>query len=170
MFLRLILMVAIVAVATSLGGCLGGSIVYKDSQAVQQKLDLPYATLYILREALHVSKGASDEAVRIDINGHEVVKLVQGEYAMLRIKPTEGTIRIKSYSIVGNNPVTREMSGEETFNFAAGQTNFINVRRIDGEFRGVYFIPERIEFNKARKLAEKLRPAGDAKEHRIDAL
>ena len=153
----------------TLSGC-SGTFLIKDNQALQTNLEQEYSTVYILREKPKYLSGLPNQAISIDINGHEIGNLSFGEYIMLRIKPTEGTIRFTSMDTYGAIHEPRELSGEETFNFAAGQTNFIRTRFIDGEFRGAYFVPERIEFNLARELAKELKPYKIEKGSRITDL
>lgn len=153
----------------SLSGCTG-TYVINDSQALQSNLDQEYSTVYILRERPKYATGFPDQPIKIDINGYEMGELSYGEYIILHIKPTEGTIRFLSLDVYGPIHEPRELAGEETFNFAAGQTNFIRTQFIDGEFRGAYFKPERIEFNRARKLAENLKPYKIKKGQRITDL
>ncbi len=154
---------------TSLSGCTGTHII-KKSQALQPNLDQEYSTIYILRERPEYGTGFPDQPIKIDINGYDMGALSYGEYLMLHIKPTEGTMRFSSLDVYGPVNEPRGLSGEETFNFAAGQTNFIRAKFIDGEFRGAYFKPERIEFNRARKLAENLKPFKIKKGQRITDL
>ena len=144
--------------------------VIEQSEALQHNLNQPYSTVYILRERPRYISGLPDQPINIDINGYEVGSLSHSEYIMLRIVPTEGTIRFSSLDIFGNDPQPRWLNGEETFNFAAGQTNFIRTKFIDGEFRGAYFVPERIEFNLARELAKILKPFNIEEGQRITDL
>lgn len=153
----------------TLSGCTGTHLI-EDSPILQPNLNQEYSTIYILRERPRYSTGFPDQPIKIDINGSDVGTLSYSEYIMLRIKPTEGTIRFLSLDVYGPIKQPRELAGEETFNFAAGQTNFILAKFINGEFRGAYFVPERIEFNRARKLAEKMKPYKIEKGHRITDL
>lgn len=159
----------LVMLSMLLSGCAGSKIV-RDSPIIQQNLDQPYSTIYFLRNDDKVFRGLAEDAVWVEINGQNVVKLAKGEYAMIRIKPIESTVRVISMSYIGTNPYPQEVYGEDTFNFAANQTNFINISIRDGEFRGVYFMPVRVESNEARAIARDLRPAGVDKGHRIENL
>jgi len=154
---RKFITIAAVILIISLSGCSGTHLI-DDSQALQLNLEQEYSTIYILRENPKYLTGFPNQPIRIDINGYDIGALSYGEYIMLRIKPTEGTVRFSSMDVYGSIQKPRELSGEETFNFSAGQTNFIRTRFIDGEFRGAYFVPERIEFNLARELAKELKP------------
>lgn len=157
MYSRLVLIIGTALLSMILSGCTGTKVI-QESEALQANLNQPYSTVYILRERPRYISGLPDQPIKIDINGYEVGALSYSEYIMLRIVPTEGTIRFTSLDVFGAVPEPRWMVGEETFNFAAGQTNFIRAKFIDGEFRGAYFVPERIEFNLARELAKTLKP------------
>lgn len=157
MYSRLIVIIGIALLSMMLNGCTGTKVI-EESEALQHNLTQPYSTVYILRERPRYISGLPDQPVKIEINGYEVGALSYSEYIMLQIVPTEGTIRFTSLDIYGAVPDPRWMTGEETFNFAAGQTNFIRAKFIDGEFRGAFFVPERIEFNLARELAKTLKP------------
>ncbi len=166
--MRLFLLLASIAALTQVG-CVDTRLI-ANSPIVETKLDQPYSTVYFLREDRGLTRGLPDDTVLIDINGNDLGWLAQGEYVMFRIKPIEATVRVRSWDIVGDQAAPQELSGEETFNFAAGQTNFIRLKMIDGEFRGTYYLPERIESAKARLLSEKLKPVGEAKKHPISTL
>ncbi len=166
---RLLLALMLGVIAVMVSGCSGTQII-EDSPVMQLNPEQPYSTVYILREHPKYRTGFPEQPIKIDINGHDVGSLSYGEYIMLKIKPTEGTIRFTSLDIYGPVPDPRELSGEETFNLAAGQTNFIRVKFIDGEFRGAYFVPERIEFNTAREISKRLRPYDVESGHLISDL
>ena len=158
-----------VAAVLLLSACVESKI-FKKSEIIQHQLEQQYSVVYFLREDTGLIRGLPDDKVLIDINGHNLVRLAIGEYVMFRIKPIEATVRISSYDIAGKDPYPREMFGEDTFNFVAGQTNFIRVKMIDAEFRGTYFEPERVESFVAREISKKLRPAGEAAENPISDL
>lgn len=166
--MRLFLWLASI-MALALTGCVDTRLI-ANSPIVETKLDQPYSTVYFLREDLGLNRGLPDDTVLIDINGNDLAWLAQGEYVMFRIKPIEATVRVRSSDIIGDTPTPQELAGEETFNFAAGQTNFIRLKMVDGEFRGTYYQPERVESAKARQLSETLKPVGEAKRHPISKL
>lgn len=159
----------LLALLALLSACAGSKIVH-DSPILEPKPDQPYSTIYFMRKDDKVYRGLAEDAVWIEINGQNVVKLAKGEYAMIRIKPIESTVRVISMSYIGTNPYPQEVFGEDTFNFAANQTNFIDISLRDGEFRGIYFMPVRVESKDARAIARDLKPVGVSKEQRIENL
>lgn len=144
--------------------------VFKDSPLSPPTSEEPYTTVYFLRELKEPQMKLARNAVNIEINNQPLMKLSMGEYVMVRLVPTEATVTVKSLSFMGGKVDPVILSGSKTFNFAAGQTNFIRIKLIDEEFRGVYYEPQRIEFNEAREIAKRLRPKGVARKHPIERL
>lgn len=153
-----------------LSGCTSTQYLASGASVLQKNLDQPYSTVYILREELNLYVGPAQGLVTVEINGNDVVKLASGHYVMLRVKPGESLVVIKSLSKVGNDPEPREMLGTALFNFSAGQTNFLRLKIFNEEFRGVYYQPERIEFNRARGLVRALKPVKVPQQAQIDRL
>lgn len=164
-----LLLAAAAGLSLILAGCLDSRVI-KNSPALQTNLEEPHSSVYFLRPDREKLMGVSDNAVTIEINGEKVLLLAKGEYALLRLKPTRGTVTVKTWSRVGGKISPEEVSGSETFNFAAGQTNFIQLKLFNEEFRGVYYVPERIEFSSARTIARDLRPMGEARKRPITGL
>lgn len=164
------ILIGMMALIAGLTGCTNSKI-YEKSRALQLNENDAYSTVYFLRpEVKRGITGVVDNSIRVEINGEETVALSQGEYVMVRVVPSEAVVTFKSLSMVGSKIEPQEMRGSQTFNFAAEQTNFILVKAINEEFRGAYFMPERIEFNEARKIARDLTPAGAARKRPIEKL
>lgn len=159
----------ICALALTLGACTS-SRVQKESTLFPLTEDDSFSTVYIFREADKTRMAVAEDAIKIEINGEALLKMSMGEYFMVRIIPMEGTVTVKNLSYVTDKPDPVVMEESRTFNFAADQTNFIRLKAINEEFRGVYFIPERIEFDEAREISKRLRPSGLARKHPIRKL
>jgi hypothetical protein len=152
-----------------LGACSNTGVV-KNSPLFPATEDDPYATIYFIREVVRTRMPVSEEAVTIEINDQELLKLSMGDYTMVRILPTEGTVTVKNLAMYTDKLEPIEMTGSNTFNFASGQTNFILLKTINEEFRGVYYEPVRIEFNEAREISRYLAPRGMARKYPIKKL
>lgn len=157
-------------VLAMLTGCSGTRVLSTAEPALQRNPQLPSSTVYILREESNFYLGPANGPVRIEINGHDVAAINEGDYIMLKVKPGESLVVTKNMSKFGAELHPREMTATATFNFGAGQTNFIRLKVYNGEFRGVYFTPERIEFNRARELVKRLRAVNTPANQRIDRL
>lgn len=164
---RQLLMLSVLVI---LAGCSGTRVLPTAEPALQRNPELPFSTVYILREESNFYLGPANGPVRIEINGHDVVSINESDYIMVRVKPGESLVVTKNMSRYGAELHPREMTATATFNFAAGQTNFIRLKVYNGEFRGVYFTPERIEFNRARDLVKRLRAIDVPANLRIDRL
>lgn len=163
-------LIGLVLALLVLTGCSGTRVLSSAEPVLQNNTALPYSTVYILRETSNMYLGPANGPVKVEFNGHDVLSINEGDYTMVRVKPGETLVVVKNMSMYGSDLHPREMTGSTTFNFGVGQTNFIRLKVYNGEFRGVYFTPERIEFNRARVLVQQLRDVAVPAKARIDRL
>lgn len=159
--------VAAVLVATAISGC---AVPGLDMTRVASKHPLleqgagQYATVYFIRPNTERAMGFPDNPLTIEMDQEKLLTLGKGEYTMLRLKPrVTTTMTLKSKTAVGPNWTIKEMSKDKVWSFAGGQTYFLVLKPVDGEFRGVHFIAESVDLFSAKEAAPKLHAVGVAK-------
>lgn len=121
------------------------------------------ATVYFLRPEPERRMGFADNPVVVELNQDRLMKLGLGEYTVVRLVPRASVFTLRNWTEAGPNWDIRELERQYRFEFEPGQTYFIVVTAIDGEFRGVHFLAESVDAIKAREVAVRLRPVGDAR-------
>jgi hypothetical protein len=131
-------------------------------------VDFAYA--YFIRPKPYKSKGVADEAVRIEFQEKVLLELDEGSYALLRIKPSKGELKVYNKTKFINKIHPVEVWRAREYKFIEGKTYFIHIKRIDEEFRGVFYDPEPVDFEAAKTLAKKPRASGEARNAPIEKL
>jgi hypothetical protein len=129
-----------------------------------------YANVYFIRPKMFKSKGVADKAVRIEFLGKPMLKMGEGSYTLLRIKPSKGQLKVFSQTKFTNEPVPIEVWRAREYKFIEGKTYFIHIRQVNEEFRGVFYDPEPVSLGQAKKLLENARASGAARSAPIDEL
>ena len=120
------------------------------------------AKVYFIRPMTERRMGAADNLITIDINRNRLLKIDKGEYTLVDLKPNDNVeITINSITAWGTTHEIKEVSKTRRFSLESGQTYFISAKMVDGEFRGVYFLPKSIDLETAKKITKRLRPIGD---------
>jgi hypothetical protein len=134
--------------------------------------DAKYATVYFIRPWLFKSKGAADKPVRVEYQDKLLLKIDEGSYTLLRIKPGKGDVKTFSFTRFINQSEPIEVWRVRRYKFIAGKTYLILLHRIDEEFRGVFYEPEPITLKQAKVLLERerIRSSGAARRAPIDKL
>ena len=81
---------------------------------------------------------------------------------MAYLKPRQITVTLKNLAQAGGRWEVKEMERSRQFRLQPDGTYFINANAVDGEFRGVRFIPEMVSQFEAKKISEYLRAVGKA--------
>lgn len=160
----LILLLAGVLVSCSSAKMIKNSFVDNDSE------DQYVAKVYFIRTMPLKYKGVADNRISIDINGEPLLKIDEGAYTMVRIKPTKTAVTTHSRTLftTGFEPINVTRTRE--YNFIAGKTYFINLDRVNEEFRGIYYDPAPVTLEVAKKLAKPLRAVGKARDEPIENI
>jgi hypothetical protein len=149
--------------ALGVSGCASTKIV-SNHPLMEKSGSGPYATVYFLRPNTERAMGFPDNPLTIEMDQEKLLTLGKGEYTMLRLKPRiTTTMTLKSKTAVGPNWTIKEMSKDKKWSFAAGQTYFLVLKPVDGEFRGVYFVAESVDLFSAKEVAPKLHAVSVAK-------
>ncbi len=110
------------------------------------------ATVYFIRPRAYKSKNVSNDTVRIAFKGQTLLTQDEGTYTLLYIKPSKGALKIHSKTLYADQRVPIDVWRERVYKFIAGRTYFIHVRQIDEEFRGVFYEPEPVDLQEAKRL------------------
>ena len=101
--------------------------------------------------------GISDNAVRVILNDELLMKLGKGEYTRVHVVPRDYTVTLRNKSEVGPDWRVKNMRKRSRWAFEAGETYYLAVKAVDGEFRGVTFNIERLNEHDANKMMAQLR-------------
>lgn len=137
--------------ATLLGGC--GITVYPDNPLLQGVTDkTPTACVYFIRPALIKPKGFADKPMTVTFEGEKLLTIDQGFYTMLKMKPGKGDVITHSMTKFTTRPEPIKVARKREYNFIAGKTYFIYLKRIDDGFRGVFYDPAPASLAEAKKV------------------
>lgn len=129
-----------------------------------------YANVYFIRPKMYKTKYVADYPVHIEYLGKPLLKMDEGSYTLLRIKPSKGQIKVFSETKFTNRPVPIEVWRARQYKFIAGKTYFIHIRQENEEFRGVFYDPQPVSLDQAKRLLENARASGAARSAPIDKL
>jgi hypothetical protein len=150
-------------------GC-GSTSVNDDHILVESEDGNPAANVYFIRPFTYRERGISDNPVKIELNRKELITLGKGEYTLVHIKPVDATITTRSFTMHTNKLMPVEISRSANMHFEHGQTYFIHIRQVNEEFRGVYYLPELIGLETAKRMTAELRADGAARSAEIEDL
>ena len=151
----------VVTAALLVSGC--WTTVRSDNPQIQNDAAAPHARVYFIRPRTERFMGMADNRVSIALNTEPLLELVKGEYTFIDLIPGKADIAITNQTTYGPSHKIKNETRSRPFTFAAGQTYYIAVTPIDGEFRGVRFVPREVDLSEARTLAERARGVGNAR-------
>ena len=151
---------------TAVTGC-ASTEVKSGNPLVQTDPEAPCARVYFLRPRTERSMGVADNVINIELDQRPLLTLAKGDYVYVNLKPGEVMTTIKSMTSWGPQGEVKEMAKGRSFNFVDGETYFIVIRPVDGEFRGVFFVPGEVDLFTAKEIAKRLRAVGDASKQPI---
>ena len=166
---RIFSVVFLVSVVLVTSGC-GSTSVNKKHILVETDSEKPSANVYFIRPFTYRERGIADNPVKIELNRKELITLGKGEYTLVHIKPVDATITTRSFTMFTNKLMPVEMTRRANMNFESGQTYFIHIRQVNEEFRGVYYLPELIGLETAKRITAELRATGGARGAKIKNL
>lgn len=121
------------------------------------------AAVYFIRPPTEKPMGAADNIIKVSINDTELLEIDKGEYLLVHLKETErARITARNDTAFGPYNKLQTMSKTREFNFAAGRTYYIELHMVDGEFRGVHYVPTAIDAETAVTLTRRMRAVGNA--------
>jgi hypothetical protein len=128
------------------------------------------ASVYFIRPKPYKTKGVANDPVRIEYQGKLLLKMDEGSYTLLHIKPSKGLVKVFSKTMFTNDKLPIEVWRARHYKFIPGKTYFIYIHQINEEFRGVFYDPEPVSLREAKTLLETTRAAGAARNAPIDKL
>jgi len=137
---------------------------------IQADQNRPRATVYFIRPKTEHVAGYADNVLDVELDGEGLMELAKTEYTLVYLKPRDVTITLRNRTQARGRWDVTEMARSRQFSFKAGETYFILTKMIDGEFRGVLFIPEALSQYEAKNTARFLTPVGLARDHPISDL
>jgi len=143
-----------------LGGC--WTTIKESHPLLESQPAAPYARVYFLRPRTERFMGMADNRVTILLDQQPLLELVKGEYTLVRIKPGQAWVAIENQTTYGPAHRVKTETRSRSFTFVAGQTYYIAVKPIDGEFRGVHFLPQALTLAEAQHLKPRMRAVGAA--------
>lgn len=157
---------AVVLMAFAMAGC---AVLHSDVQEshplVYKGGDAPYTTVYFIRPWTERAAGFSDNTLSVDLDGRPLLFLNKGEYTMVRLQPrVRATLTLRNQTEVGPDWRIKEMVKDYEYAFEAGNSYFIVIEPIDGEFRGVYFVPKTVDLFTAKEYVDSVRAVGPARD------
>ncbi len=159
----------IVILSVLISSC-GSTSVNRKHILLETDKEVAAANVYFIRPFTYRERGIADNPVKIELNRKEIISLGKGEYTMVRIRPVEATITTKNYSMFTNKLMPVEMTRNATMTFYAGKNYFIHIKQVNEEFRGVYYLPELIGLETAKRMTLDLKSSGVASDADIQKL
>lgn len=137
---------------------------------LQSDLKSEFAKVYFLRPPTEHVQGYADNPLIVEVDSERLLELGKGDYALAYLKPRSVSITARNLTQTRGRWEVTPQTRTRSFDFAAGKSYFILMRPVDGEFRGVAFIPESVGLFEAKNIAKVLKPTGDAKRAKIADL
>ena len=157
----------VVAVVLLLAGC-ASSRVHMDHPLVKEEWvgrqeGERLARVYFIRPYTERYMGYADNRLVVEADRFPLMEIAKGEYTLLPMVPGEVWITVTNLTAWGPHSEVKEMQRSRRFEFRPGQTYYLIFRVVDGEFRGVFFLPELVDAYTARDLTRHMKPVGLAR-------
>ncbi len=149
----------------------GCATVYTQHPALADKAGPDVASVYFIRTVPVYTNDFADAPVIIEFQGKKLLKLGEGVYTLLYLKPAKGKLKVYNNTLFTNQLDSQRVWKERDYRFIAGRTYFIHIEQIDEEFRGIFYEPGLVPLQQAKQLIKHLRRMGTkAAAHPIDKL
>jgi len=156
--------------AISLVSCSFNKINTKNSLVQQDANSDEAAKVYFIRPMPFKYKGIADNTLTVALNNEPLLKINEGQYTLVRIKPSKVHVVTHSKTMFTNKFQPINVTRTREYQFLAGKTYFIELKRINEEFRGIYYDPASVNLEQAKQLSEHLTALGDARREPIRSL
>ena len=162
-------MAAWLGAVLGLSACAASSI-DNANPLISDRPDLLVAKVYIIRPRTERYLGMADNSIAVELDRRPLMRLAKGEYTLLRLHPGSAWLGLRSMTTWGPGHKIKEMSTVKEFTFEPGETYYIAIRPIDGEFRGVKYEAALVDRERAVQLSRYLNAFGQARGDPIRAL
>lgn len=159
-----ILLLALFAV-----GC-ANPVNVKHTQVQTGAEDEHIAKVYFIRPMPLKFKGIADKKVRVEFQNETLLTLNEGQYTLVKLKPSKGEVVTHSKTKFTNNDLPIDVSRAREYRFIAGKTYFIHLKRVDEEFRGIFYDPSPVTYEQALELSKRLQALGAAADEPINQI
>lgn len=129
-----------------------------------------FASVYFIRPRPFKPKGVADKTITVDYQDKTILTIDEGNYTLLRIKPSTGMIKVHSETKFTNQLTPIKVWRSRQYKFIEGKTYFIHLKRVDEEYRGIFYEPQPVKFDQAKSLADDTFASGEARSKPIDEL
>ena len=161
--------VTLLLVISWLAACASAKV-HDNSFMAPEAKDQHLAKIYFLRSKPVKFKGVADSRILVDINGTPLVSIDEGAYTLVKIKPTKAKITTHSKTKFTTQFKPINVTRTREYNFIAGKTYFINLNRVNEEFRGIFYDPAPVSLEEAQQIAYPLRAVGEARAEPISSI
>lgn len=144
----------------TLSGC-GVVSINRHNPALQLTPDVAPAKVYFIRTRPVKPKGIADNNLYVEYQGQKLLSIAEGTYALVEMNPGKGEIITHSKTMFTNRLMPIKVTRKRFFTFVSGGTYFINIKRDNQEFRGIFYDPEPVDLATAKSLTEDLRASGN---------
>jgi len=160
----LLLVLSTVLVSCSTAKTINNSYIEENAE------DQHVAKIYFMRAMPVKFKGVADSKISVDLNGEPLLNIDEGAYTMVKIKPIKASITTHSRTMFTTKSEPIKVTRTREYNFVAGKTYFINLVRVNEEFRGIYYDPAPVSLDQAKEISLKLLPYGQARKEPIQKI
>jgi len=129
-----------------------------------------FSYVYFIRPKPYKAKGVADETIRIEFQEETLLTIDEGSYTLLRMKPSKGQLKVFNETKFINKTFPVKVWRAREYKFIAEKTYFIYLKRINEEFRGIFYDPQPVNFEQAKTLSQKPRASGEARNAPIEKL
>lgn len=154
----------------SLAGCsvLHVTKVYNDHPLLHNDTLEESAMVYFIRPKTEHPQGFSDNPLKVYADDALLMTLGKGEYTLAYLKGQPMSLTLTNLTQTRGWWEIEQMEQTRQFDFHSGQTYFIVAQPVDGEFRGVHFLPQSLSQFEAKQIISKMiRPVGKAEKSPI---
>lgn len=132
--------------------------------------DVAAAQVWFIRPFTYRERGLADNPVKISINSEPLLELGKGEYTFVRLRAGKHTITTSNLSQFTNKLDPVEMTRTVEINMQPEQQYFLHVRQVNEEFRGVYYVIERLDLEAAKALVEGVAATGVPGKYKLNKM
>lgn len=150
-----------------LAGC-GNPVNIKHPYVLSEADAAHVAKVYFIRPQPYKFKGIADNTLSVDFKEQKLLDIDEGQYTLVKLKPSSGSVTTHSRTQFTAKDAPINVSRSRDYHFVAGNTYFIYLKRVNEEFRGIFYDPAPINLPEALQLAESLRARGLAKQEPIE--
>lgn len=129
-----------------------------------------FASVYFIRPRPLKPKGVADDPITVEYQSKTLLTIDEGSHTLLHIKPGTGEIKVNSRTKFTNQLTPIKVWRARQYKFIEGKTYFIHLKRVDEEYRGIFYEPQPVKYDKAKALADDTLASGEARSNPIDKL